>query len=181
MVCLGADKILMSQTSELGPIDPQVPYDLKGSGKEEWVAAHHVTKTYNKLLKAAVNLTDGRIEPYLQQLQKFNAVYIEDLERATKLAKNIATSTLKQGMMKGKSEKEIRKSIELFTDPERTLSHGRGINLAQAANCGLNVEEIPLDSELWKVVWGLYIRSKYMVEDGPYDKLIDTLEESYHV
>jgi len=25
MVCLGADKILMGQTSEIGPIDPQVP------------------------------------------------------------------------------------------------------------------------------------------------------------
>jgi ClpP class serine protease len=40
MVCLGADRILMGKTSELGPIDPQVPMKLHGD-RVEWVAAHY--------------------------------------------------------------------------------------------------------------------------------------------
>lgn len=179
MVCLGSDRILMSQTSELGPIDPQVAFDLTGSGQQSWVAAQHVTKAYNDLFQEAVNLQNGRIEPYLQQLQKFNAVFIKDLEQATELSKNIAISSLKQGMMKTKTDDQIRELIKHFTEPELTLSHGRGINIASARSCGLNVEEIPLDSELWKVIWGLYIRSKYVVE-SQHSKLIDTLDNTYY-
>ena len=181
MVCLGSDKILMSRTSELGPIDPQVPYDLAGVGQESWVAAYHITKTYKDLLEAAVNLDRGHIEPYLQQLQKFNAVHIEHLEQATKLSKDIAISTLEQGMLKGKDKETIEKLIERFTEPDITLSHGRGINIEQAKECGLEVEEMLLESELWKVVWGLYMRSKFVVEDSQYAKLIDTLDASYYV
>ena len=180
MVCLGSDKILMSRTSELGPIDPQVPYDLAGTGQESWVAAYHITKTYNDLLTAAVSLDKGHIEPYLQQLQKFNAVHIEHLEQATKLSKDIAISTLEHGMLKGKDKETIEKLIERFTEPDITLSHGRGINIEQAKECGLEVEEMLLDSELWKVVWGLYMRSKFVVEGNQYAKLIDTLDATYY-
>ena len=180
MVCLGSDKILMSKTSELGPIDPQVPYDLTGAGQESLVAAYHITKTYKDLLESAVQLDNGRIEPYLQQLQKFNAVYIEHLEQATKLSKDIAISTLEQGMLKGKAKKAIEGLIKRFTEPDITLSHGRGINIEQAKECGLNVEEMLTESELWKVVWGLYMRSKYVVENNRYAKLIDTLDATYY-
>jgi hypothetical protein len=38
MVCMGADRILMSPTSELGPIDPQVYFGPEESSKS-WVAA----------------------------------------------------------------------------------------------------------------------------------------------
>ena len=181
MVCLGSDKILMSRTSELGPIDPQVSYDLTGRGQERLVAAAHITKTYKDLLEAAVKLEKGHIEPYLQQLQKFNAVHIEHLEQITKLSKDIAISTLEHGMLKGKDQETIEKLIERFTEPDITLSHGRGINIEQAKECGLEVEEMLLESELWKVVWGLYMRSKFVVEGNQYAKLIDTLDASYYV
>src|SRR2546430_2367632 len=68
MVCLGSDRILMSPTSELGPIDPQEPMKLHGD-RWEWVAAYHAIKTYDNLLNRAVKLKSGHIEPYLQQLE----------------------------------------------------------------------------------------------------------------
>jgi len=49
MVCLGSDRILMSPTSELGPVDPQV-YNGAEPSQKTWVAAHHVITTYDKLL-----------------------------------------------------------------------------------------------------------------------------------
>ena len=105
MVCLGADQIVMSPTSELGPIDPQVPYDF-GYG-HQWVAADHIVKTYDDLFNGAVNLTKGDIAPYLQQLAKFDAVFVKALRTATALSKSIAISSLERGMMKGKTKKEI--------------------------------------------------------------------------
>lgn len=177
MVCLGSDRILMSPTSELGPIDPQVPMDL-GSGPE-WVAAHHITKTYDDLLEQAKALSDGRIEPLLQQLQQFNAVKVEQLKAATNLSEDIATLSLSKGMMKGKKKAEIKNAIKLFTDPELTMSHGRGITSTQALECGLAVEEIKVDDPLWKEVWALYMRSKYIVDRTKINKLVETTDNSF--
>lgn len=88
------------------------------------------------------------IEPFLQQLQKFNAVHVAELRQASKLSEDIAISSLKRGMLKGKEDEEIRALIKPFTDPEITMSHGRGINDYQAEECQLIVEKIGLETEL---------------------------------
>lgn len=178
MVCLGSDRIIMSPTSELGPIDPQIPFKI---GEQwQWVAAHHVIKTYDKLMGDAIGLTQGHIEPYLQQLSQFNATQIEMLRASTKLSESIAVSSLQKGMMNEKGEDEIKDNIKLFTDPEATLSHGRALNHDMLKDCGLNIELIDLNEELWKNVWNLYMRSKFVVDRDDFgSKLVETLENSY--
>ena len=172
MVCLGADKILMSRTSELGPIDTQVYMGDEKSGR--WLAAHHIITTYDKLFSDAVALQQGQIEPYLQQLGRLNAVEIQELKSQQALGLKIAASSLQRGMLKGKTDTEIEKLIEPFTNPELTLSHGRALNHEQVTNCGLNVEMMELDSELWKTVWALYVRSNYVVDATNIAKLVET-------
>jgi len=136
MVCLGSDRILMSSTSELGPVDPQVLVDLTGKGVHQWVAAHYITKTFDALFTEAKELRDGQIEPFLQQLSKFNAVQIEQLRAATALAENIVVGALEKGMLQGRSKGEIKALIKPFTDPDQTMSHGRGIGAEQAKSAG---------------------------------------------
>jgi ClpP class serine protease len=178
MVCLGSDRILLSPVSELGPIDPQIP--IKIGENWQWVAAHHVIKTYDKLMADAVALQQGHIEPYLQQLAQFNATQIEMFRSATRLSEHIAITSLAKGMLKGTAEKEIKARIKCFTDPEITLSHGRALNIEHLANSGLKVEEIDLRSELWLAVRDLYVRSKFVVDRGESGrKLVDSLETSY--
>lgn len=179
MVCLGSDRILMSATSELGPIDPQVLVDLHGTGKTEWVAAHYVTKTYDQLFAEAITLKDGHIEPFLQQLANFNPVQVQQWRAATGLAEHIAVGALRSGMLAGRSDQEVKELIKPFTDPEQTMSHGRGIDADLARACGLAVETVDLASELWAAIHGLYVRSKYVVDATASDKLIETLETSY--
>jgi hypothetical protein len=172
MVCLGSDRILMSPTSELGPIDPQV-YMALGSAPR-WMAAHYVVKTYDELFSQAVQLQGNHIEPYLQQLGNFNAVDITHLKAAQALADNIAVSSLKKGMLSAKTEDEIKNAIKPFTDPELTMSHGRALNYQQVTDCGLNVELMPLDGDLWKTVWALYMRTKFVVDSTQTAKLVET-------
>lgn len=177
MVCLGSSTVVMSPTSELGPIDPQVPYDF-GDGYM-WVAAHRIVKSYEELFEGAATLSDGqRIEPYLQQLQKFDAVRVEDLRQASELSQSIAIASLSTGMMQGKSDVEIREAIRPFTDPEISRSHGRGIFSDQAQRCGLNVEEVDPNGDQWPTIWALYMRCKHVV-DRSASKLIETGEDSY--
>ena len=180
MVCLGSDRILMGRTSELGPIDPQVPMKLHGD-RMEWVAAHYVVKTYDDLLFKAVQLQEGHIEPYLQQLSKFSAINIEQLRAAQKLSESIAVNSLKNGMLKDKTPEQIQQRIKKFTDPEITMSHGRAVTISDCNDCGLNVQEIAPDCDLWKTVWHLYMRSKYVVDSTGVSKSLDTCENNFTV
>lgn len=178
MICLGSDKIVLSPTSELGPIDPQVP--ILNDNEVEWVASYHFTKTYQELLERAINLQNiQRIEPLLQQLQNFKAYEIHRLELAQKLSENIAISSLQKGMMKGKSVDEIKVLIQPFIDPEKTMSHGRALNHEALNGCQLSLELVELNSELWKVVWSLYMRSTFLVNRHQINKLIETPEVGY--
>lgn len=179
MVCLGSDQILMSPTSELGPIDPQIPYR---TGKSfEWIPAHHVIKTYDELFQNATNLDDSKqIEPYLQQLADFKASEIEQFRSSQKLALSIAISSLKSGMMNKLDEKAIEEKIKPFTDPEVTFSHGRALNYDQAQDCGLKIELVDLNSELWRTIWSLYMRSKHVVDSSKHGKkLVETIHNSF--
>lgn len=178
MICLGSDRILMGPTSELGPIDPQIP--LKFGETWQWVAAHHVVKTYDDLMKNAIELQQGHIEPYLQQLAQFNATHVQMLRASTELAANIAVSSLKRGMLKEFNEREINKRIKCFTDPDVTLSHGRALTTEHLAECGLNIKELDLQSELWKVARDLYVRSTFVVDRAETGgKLLETVNFSY--
>lgn len=176
MVCLGADQILMSPTSELGPIDPQVLFDM-GQGAQ-WTPAHSIIATYDELFKNAVNLKAGEITPYLQQLGHFNAVYVKQLRTAAALSEKIAVSSLGTGMMAKKKPGAIKNKIKPFLDPDYTSSHGRGITADLAKQCDLKVVDIDPSSELWKSVWGLYLRSKFVVENTQVSTLIETKENS---
>jgi len=103
IVCLGASKIHMTATAELGPIDPQINI---GRGKEDggsWVPAHVVIKSYTELMHAA-ETSQGRIEPFMLQLERYDAREIADIKREIELSKKIAQGLLSTGMMKGKSD-----------------------------------------------------------------------------
>ncbi len=59
MICFGANKITMSKTSELGPIDPQIGiYDEHGN-VVKYLAAHEIIESYNELDKGQSNSRKG--------------------------------------------------------------------------------------------------------------------------
>lgn len=173
MIAFGAQKIWMSETSELGPIDPQVFRGRKGL-----VSAHSIVASYEELLIKAVK-TKGNIEPYLQQLARYDASDVKSLRASQKLSESIAITALRTGMMKGKSELEIRRCIKSFIDPEVTSSHGRRIGTETASKCGLQVGKIELDTNLWKNLWELYVRTDYLVT-AKCSKVAETKDHSFH-
>ena len=181
IVCLGSDRILMSPTSELGPVDPQVPYDI-GLERPVLLPADTIVKSFDDLFERAGEVdSDTRIEPYLQQLSKFNNVYIEELRKAQKLSDDIALNSAKQSMLRTKSDEEVRELLKPFTDPGETKDHGRGIFWDQAKECGLNVEKIDLNRELWSVIWALYRRCDYVLQHlASVGKLVETADDSYY-
>ena len=156
LVCFGSNKIHMSPTSELGPVDPQI-FRQTDQGAS-FTPADLVVATYKKLLRAAVRC-GGNIEPYLQQLAGYDATMIARIEREQELGKTIATRALQCSMFKGQSEKKILDSIKPFIDAGLTSSHGRPIFIDTAKECGLSVEPIDTGGELWPLLMEFHIRA----------------------
>jgi hypothetical protein len=113
MICFGASAIHMSRTAELGPVDPQVPYK-DDQGQWRWISAQEYVRSYNKLFNEARSGEHARIEPYIQQLNRYDSRFVEGLISAQNLSENISVRLLKSGMMASKTEKDIKKAIDVF-------------------------------------------------------------------
>jgi ATP-dependent protease ClpP protease subunit len=160
MICMGASKIYMSKTSELGPIDPQI--QINKENKLINIALCNLVSSYKELFVNA-NTTQGNIEPYLQQLSNYDAREIKEFESAIELAEDVAVRALSAGMLNGKSKDEIREKIKIFLTPEETKSHGRSIFYEEAKKCGLNIDIMDLRSNIWKYAYELLVRTDNFV------------------
>jgi hypothetical protein len=176
MICLGARRIWMSDTSELGPIDPQVTFATNEG--VEFMSAHVVIKSYEELLQQAV-ASPGRIEPYLQQLNRFDARQIRELKEAQKLGDDVAVRALNSGMMQ-KHPGKVEDAVRHFSDPENTMSHGRPIFWKEAQDVGLAIKRVDNRSELWLLVSELHQRADFVVSTR-FAKIIETCDQEFGV
>lgn len=174
MICFGAGKIHMSRTAELGPVDPQVQYS-----ENAWISADEYVRSYDNLVGAASSGKHKRIEPFLQQLNHYDAREIEQLKSLQELSRDISVRLLKSGMMRTETEAAIAKKIEVFLSQKRTSSHGRMISFSGVEECGLEVKEIDLRSALWNDLWELFVRSDWAVSNQC-KKLIESTTTSVH-
>jgi len=178
-VCLGANKIWMSDTSELGPIDPQITLEVSPESPEQVMrlSIWNTVKSYEELLKEAV-ATAGNIEPYLQQLQRYDARQIKQWRLELDLAEDVVIKLLKTGMMKDLSEEDIRERIKVLLDPIELKAHGHPIYWEAAKEMGLSIEHVENDSPIWESVWELYIRSNWYVSHRA-GKIVESSEHAF--
>lgn len=162
LICFGASRIHMSQTAELGPVDPQVEY-VNDAGKEVWISTQEYVNSYDELMNKATSGEAKRLETLVQQLARYDARHIEQLRSAQALSESISIKLLKSGMMSYLSEDKIQQRISPFLKQEETKSHGRMITLSEAKKCGIKIKEIALQSLLWEWIWELYIRGNWVV------------------
>ena len=94
LMVLGADTVTMSDTSELGPIDPQVPIPDK-DGRHIWVAAQDYIDAYTahaEALNSNPNDTAAKI-----MLEKLDPVLRQRCLRAMDRSRKLAEDLLRRG------------------------------------------------------------------------------------
>ena len=177
LVCFGAHKIGMSKTSELGPVDPQIlVYDDKGQATSVH-AAREIIESYEDLMNKA-NKTKGRVEPYLQQLARFDAKDIRRIRSAQALSVSISLKCLKTGIMSKYSMASTENRIKPFLDPTYTKMHSRPIWCDVAQQCGLPVELYDLKSPVWSLISELYMRLNLFCNSHA-SKAVETVSDLY--
>ena len=155
LMALGATSILMSDCSELGPIDPQISLkDTDGNDHNHSVLTY--LNAYDEALRAireapddiANRITFERFDPTL--VGKFMAVKAR--------AKLFAENLLKR---KGSNFTKIASDL---MDLSRYPSHGQMIGWEAAENLGLTVEYVALEDSTWRKYWALYCHLRLAIE-----------------
>lgn len=178
MISLGASKIIVGKTSELGMIDPQIVIK-KEEEEPKWFSVYNIVKSYQELFGKAVK-EKGNLQPYLQQLANYDERDIAEYRSALSLSEDIAVKSLETGMLSGLTEEEIKKKIEIFLTPEKGKKvHGRPIYAQDALDCGLNVEIRNVKERFWSVVYELYIRLNSHVSTNNVAKCIECKDYSF--
>ena len=170
IICFGSKRIWMGETSELGPVDPQLRI-----GKR-YVSVYNILKSYDALLVKA-SKAKGNIDPYLHQLSVYDPRDMAQLRQEMDLSEAMSVQLLKSGMMRGKSEARIRKCIQMFIDPQKTLEHGRPLFWEDSKKCGIAVDKIGVDKPIWEVIWELQLRYDGIM--GRFGKVVESVDDSF--
>jgi ClpP class serine protease len=164
ILALGTDEIIMGYTSELGPIDPQVPIAV--SGMTQWVSAFAFVEARDKLMNQIAEAAKKN-EPtvgLLTQLAGLNIPFTDEMENQIEFAKKTAVSLLDKYMLVPLAENAEERKKRAEAIAQKLLSkelfpvHGHYINGQAARDMGLRVELLAKDDPLWTRIWDYYIR-----------------------
>ena len=163
LMALGADCVVMSDTSELGPIDPQMQFsDSRGNVRwhsvQNYLDAYkeHYDKITDYPENVAAQIMLGKIDPDTVKLCR--AVIAR--------ARQSAESLLRQGMFRNGGN--YTQTVNELLDTERWLSHSQMISWEDASDpkIGLSVKYWKQDDILWQSYWRLYCLQRLAIAEN---------------
>jgi hypothetical protein len=162
LIALAADKIVMSDSSELGPIDPQFP-KRDGDGNTRWHSVLNYLEAY-KSQSDKLRLHPNDV-PAQMMLSKIDPTTVVQFEAICRRARTLAEEHLTHWMFQQKKANYTKIAHDLM-DNGRWPSHGQMIGWQDAKQMDLEVEYLPPESEEWRSYWSLYCLQRLAVKDG---------------
>ncbi|MGC9602254.1 MAG: ATP-dependent Clp protease proteolytic subunit [Minisyncoccia bacterium] len=148
MVC-GGNKIVMGETSELGPLDPQIRQD-----GGNYISAKAVQSTLD-LIKEHLQSKDKRgLELATILVSRMNPLVLGQYQSTLDIAKEYQKELLMLRMYS--SKKDVNKIVQKFA--VGYTHHSRIIDCREAQQIfgTTNLEVWPSNSPLWQSVWQYY-------------------------
>lgn len=177
LIALGSDEIVMGYSSELGPIDAQIPVNI--SGIVQFISAQSFIDAKEELVKKTHEAVQSRKEyqGYLQLLTTIDVAFVRECERAMRFAEDIAKKWLNNYMLSSRV-KDNKKRAQLaakiakkLSSAETYLSHGRMINYHDISTDedlkNLRTTFLERDTKIWDLVWEIYVRSEVFLSMNP--------------
>lgn len=168
LIALAADKILMSDSSELGPIDPQFPRK-DSDGTVRWYSVLNYLEAYENLCQK-VNADASDISAKIM-LSKFDPTMVVQFEAVKRRARMLAEQHLNRWMFQKKKATYTKIAGDLM-DITRWPAHGQMIGYEDAREMELEIEYLAPDSPDWQDYWSLYCKQRLAVKDG--EKLFES-------
>ena len=157
LMALEANVIAMSDTSELGPIDPQIWFP-DGTGGGDYYSAFSYIEAFRQF-KAVLDQTPSDQSALLMMSQLKPHVLVE-LERIVS-----RTRTLAEDLLGGSSTILYTAVVDELLTPGPDRTHGQVITAQRAEELGLNIEHFSPDHPIWAMYWKLYCLQRSEVRD----------------
>ncbi len=161
LMAIGADEILMSDPSELGPIDPQITLnDAHGNAIPHSIQSYlDAYRSHSEALRLKPDDPVARL-----MLDKLDPATVKLFEAARDRARAFAEGQLKRSKLRdGHSYTKVAYDL---LDTTRWLSHGQMIDHEDAFTLGLSVTYLEPDSNAWQHFWQLYTLQRMSIKDG---------------
>jgi len=155
LMALGANQIVMSDSSELGPIDPQIS-SKNGTGSDIVYSVLTYLEAYNEARKGLREAPDDITNRIT--FEKFDPVAVLKFETVKERARMFAENLLKR---RGANFSKI--AAELM-DINRYPSHGQMIGWEAARTMGLPIDYRSPDDSVWRKYWALYCHLRLALE-----------------
>ncbi len=161
LMALAADYIVMSDSSELGPIDPQIMLnDGRGNLRLHSVMNYlDAFEFYSMQLRGNPNDLVAHI-----MLAKLDPATVKLLEAAKDRAQQLAESHLQRWMFRETPGNFTKLASDLM-DTTRWFTHGQMIDYQAAQDIGLQVQYLEPTCEQWRAYWQLYCHQKLAIKD----------------
>ena len=171
MVC-GGNKIVMGETSELGPLDPQIRQD-DGS----YISAKAVQATL-ELIKMLLDKDDKHVLELATILaSRINPLVLGQYESSIDIAKEYQRELLLMRMFKSKKKSDVDKIVERFATGY--THHSRVISCTEAKDIlgEDNIEILSSNSQEWNLIWEFYLNNRNVADLLGVLKNIDKLNQ----
>ncbi|MGE3510577.1 MAG: hypothetical protein AB7N65_17025 [Vicinamibacterales bacterium] len=156
LMAIGADAIVMSDTSELGPIDPQVTM-TDGNGDRATHSIQAYLDAHTRLSQRLKNPADIAAQILFSKLDPARIVHFEALkDRARVFAEN----QLRRMCQENGTYTSIAATL---LDANKWLSHGKVIGADEAERMGITVQRVPTNDPTWDSCWRLYCLQRLAV------------------
>ena len=173
LLALGADQIVMGESSELGPIDAQV-YIIQDN-QDQQVSADHFLRAERSAMKSLGAATPEEQQAARIKLAQLAPAFLEHCRDLMGFSHEFAGTQLQHHMFKGEMRKNhklwkarIGSIVTKLTSSSKHLVHGRMIT-AQAINADpdlqyLKIQVLKPTDPYWLALQELLVRTEIIVQ-----------------
>lgn len=177
MMALSCDEIWMSNSSNLGPIDPQILLP----GGSIMIPANEIDRVIATAQKDIVNKQN--MDYWAYELSKYPAVLKQMSDNAIKQANKLTEFWLENYMFKNdpQASYKAKKITKYFSDYNEHLTHGNHITYNEIVKYvpDLNVHLLDKDKELNDLVYGVFYA--YDITNMGFEPLMKICENQHLV
>ena len=161
LMALGANLIIMSDSSELGPIDPQIETQ-DSEGRISVVAVQNHLDAYSEAFDLVKREPENKAAQIM--LKTFDPSRIHKYKAAQARARQLAEKMLKSRMFREENFLPTA-PVNALMDNTKYQSHGQMIGIDEAKGISLKVDARLPDDPLWRKIWQLYCYQRMGITD----------------
>lgn len=158
---VGMDAIIMSDTSELGPVDPQINIPAANGTEVRRPAMAYIAAYEDAITRAAAADATAPVWEEIRLL--FDPTTLTLCRQAVARTRDYIELLLRERKQPGTTFTQVAGNLLV---PSRNSTHGSVITADEANTIGLDVECLSRGSHLWQAYWRLYCLQMLSLQPG---------------